>query len=152
MNTELEWYDNTTIWVALVAWLTAQIIKMLIAYMGSRRIDFSTLVSTGGMPSAHSSMVCGLATSVGLRGGFGTPLFATTLAFALIVMFDAQSVRHAAGLQARLLNQIVDEMFTSHKFSEQKLVELLGHTRLEVFFGFLTGVIIALGMHSFFGF
>jgi acid phosphatase family membrane protein YuiD len=67
-------------------------------------------------------------------------------------MFDAQSVRHAAGLQARLLNQIVDEMFTSHKFSEQKLVELLGHTRLEVFFGFLTGVIIALGMHSFFGF
>src|SRR6056297_1158439 len=150
MNAELAWYQNTTIWVALSSWLAAQAMKMIVTFVESRRIDFAALVSTGGMPSAHSAMVCGLATSVGLQAGFGTPLFATTLAFAIVVMFDAQSVRRAAGLQAKLLNQIVDELFRNHNLSEQKLAELLGHTRLEVFLGLLTGIFVALAMHAFF--
>jgi len=150
MNAEAEWYHNLAIWVALAAWLAAQAMKMIVNYIKHRRIDFSTLVSTGGMPSAHSAMVCGLATSVGLQAGFGTPLFATTLAFAIVVMFDAQSVRRAAGLQAKILNQMVEELFRDHKLSEQKLAELLGHTRLEVFLGLLTGILIALGIHAHF--
>lgn len=148
MNAELEWYQNSAIWVALASWLVAQSIKMLVTFIEIRKLDFSTLVSTGGMPSAHSAMVCGLATSVGLQAGFGTPLFAMTLAFAIVVMFDAQSVRRAAGLQAKLLNQIVDELFRNHNLSEQKLAELLGHTRLEVFLGMLTGILVALGVHA----
>jgi uncharacterized protein len=152
MGVEMEWYHNISMWTALAAWLVAQTMKMLVTFVETKRVDFSALVSTGGMPSAHSAMACGLATTVGLEAGFGTPLFATTLAFAVVVMFDAQSVRRAAGLQARLLNQIVDEIFRNHKFSEEKLAELLGHTRLEVFMGLLTGVIVALGIYAFFGF
>lgn len=148
MSSELAWYQNLSIWSALFAWLAAQTIKMIVTLVETRRIDFSALLSTGGMPSAHSSMACGLATSVGLVSGFGSPIFATTLAFAIVVMFDAQSVRRAAGLQARLLNQIVDELFRNHKFSEEKLAELLGHTRLEVFLGLLTGILVALLVHS----
>lgn len=89
-------------------------------------------------------MAGGLATSVGLNIGFDTPFFATTLAFALVVMFDASTVRRAAGLQARLLNEIVEELFKEHRFSEQKLVELLGHTRLELFLGMTIGILVAL--------
>ena len=55
-------------------------------------------------------------------------------------MFDAQSVRKAAGEQAKLLNQIVDELLHEHHLSEQKLKELLGHTRLEVLGGLLSGI------------
>lgn len=142
---------NIGFWSALIAWLLAQTIKMISRYRESKTIDFSVLVSTGGMPSAHSAMVCALATSVGMSAGFGTPLFALALAFALVVMFDAQSVRRAAGQQARLLNQIVNELFKAHRLSEEKLAELLGHTRKEVFAGMFTGIAVALAIHFYFG-
>jgi len=144
----LNFFLNPTIWAAVVAWLLAQITKMAVFFIRTRKINFAYLASTGGMPSAHSAFVSALATSVGLRVGTGDPLFAVTLVFALVVMFDAQSVRRAAGLQARVLNQIVDELFKTRRITEGKLAELLGHTRLEVFFGMLMGIFVALLVHS----
>ena len=93
-------------------------------------------------------MASALVTSVALRNGTSNPLFAVTLAFALVVMFDAQSVRRATGIQAGILNQIIDELFKSHRFPEQKLVELLGHTPLEVFVGLVMGIFIAMIVHA----
>jgi hypothetical protein len=142
---------NICFWTALTAWTFAQGVKMASRFAATRRIDFRILVSTGGMPSAHTAMVCGLATQVGFVAGFASPLFAVTAAFASVVMFDAQSVRRAAGQQARLLNQIVEELFKEHHLSEQKLAELLGHTRMEVFGGMVTGVLIAMLIHAHFG-
>jgi len=123
---------------------------MLICLVESRRLDFRYLASTGGMPSAHTSLVSALTTAIGLTEGFYSPLFALSFVFASVVMFDAQTVRAAAGKQARLLNQIVDEMFKEHHLSENKLKELLGHTRLEVFFGMLTGIATTLALFRFF--
>lgn len=151
MSTGPSFLQNECFWSALLAWILAQSIKMLQYFVKTRRIDFSVLVSTGGMPSAHSAMVCALATTVGLLTGFGQPLFAVTLAFALVVMFDAQSFRRAAGQQARILNQIVEELFEEHRISEQKLAELLGHTRIEVFAGMITGIFVSLLLHRLWG-
>ncbi len=142
---------NICFWSALAAWTFAQSVKMASRFAVTRKIDFGILVSTGGMPSAHTAMVCALATQVGLIEGFGSPLFAVTVAFASIVMFDAQSVRRAAGQQARLLNQIVEELFKEHHLSEHKLAELLGHTRMEVFVGMITGVLVSLLIFAWFG-
>jgi acid phosphatase family membrane protein YuiD len=133
---------NPNIGAALLAWLVAQFIKFTIDAIKSKKLDFTYFVSTGGMPSAHSASVSALATSVGHHHGFSTPVFAVALWFALIVMFDAQSVRRAAGEQAKLLNQIVEELLTNHHLSQQKLAELLGHTRLEVFAGMAIGILI----------
>jgi uncharacterized protein len=133
---------------AFFGWLTAQALKFIFHYINSRRIDFYIFVSTGGMPSSHSAMVSALATSVGISTGWDSPVFALALGFALIVMFDAQSFRRAAGQQARLLNQIVEEFFKEHHLSESKLVELLGHTRYEVFFGMLLGILMAMLIHG----
>ena len=147
MTDDFSWYKNISIWCCLAAWLLAQSIKMILAFRRTKSIDFGVLVSTGGMPSAHSAAVSALATSIGLTAGFSSGLFATTLAFACIVMFDAQSVRLAAGHQAKLLNQIVEELFKEHHLSQQKLAELLGHTRVEVFAGMTTGILIATVIH-----
>ena len=122
---------------------------MMCGFYETHRLDFSYLVSTGGMPSAHSALVAGLATALGLASGFASPLFALGLVFALVVMFDASTVRRAAGLQAQLLNEILDELFDQHHLSEKKLVELLGHTRLEVFLGSVIGILVTLGVWSF---
>lgn len=137
-------------WAGVAGWTVAQLTKMLICLVESHRLDFRYLASTGGMPSAHTSLVCALTTAIGLTEGFDSPLFALSFVFASVVMFDAQTVRAAAGKQARLLNQIVDEMFQEHHLSENKLKELLGHTRLEVFFGMLTGVATTLALFRFF--
>jgi len=141
-------FSAACFWAPFCAWVVAQLTKMLCSFCKTRRLDFNYLVSTGGMPSAHSAMVSGLATAVGIRVGFGHPIFVLALAFALVVMFDASTVRRAAGLQARLLNEIVDELFKEHHLSERKLAELLGHTRLEVFTGLIMGVFVAMGISS----
>lgn len=145
---DFAWYDNISIWCGLAAWLIAQSIKMATEFRQSRTIDFGVLVSTGGMPSAHSAGVSALATSIGLVAGFSSGLFATTFAFACIVMFDAQSVRQAAGHQARILNQITEELFKEHHLSQQKLAELLGHTRHEVFAGMTVGILTSVTIHT----
>jgi hypothetical protein len=139
---------NSTVWVSLTAWSIAQAFKFLRHLRRTGEVEFRFFVSTGGMPSAHSAAVSALATSVGIRSGFGTPVFAVALCFAIIVMFDAQSVRRAAGQQARILNQIVQEIFKEHHLSTQKLAELLGHTRLEVFAGMALGIVTALLVHA----
>lgn len=140
----VELFFSACFWSAIVAWTVAQCTKMICGLLETHRLDFHYLVSTGGMPSAHSASVSGLATAVGLIEGFGAPLFVVAFAFALLTMFDASTVRRAAGMQATLLNQIVDELFKEHHFSEKKLAELLGHTRLEVVMGAIVGVLSAM--------
>tara|TARA_A200000113_G_C8865447_1_gene354654 strand:+ start:1351 stop:1800 length:450 start_codon:yes stop_codon:yes gene_type:complete len=134
---------HPSFWAALAGWFLAQFIKMISCFFRSGKLDFSYLLSTGGMPSAHSAMACSLATSVGLYEGLDSVAFTIVAAFAAVVMFDAQSVRKAAGEQAKILNQIVDELLHEHHLSEKKLKELLGHTRLEVLGGLTTGVMSA---------
>ena len=130
-------------WSAFGAWTLAQIVKMVNALILTRRLDFRYLVSTGGMPSAHSALVCALATSIGLTEGFDQAVTQMAVAFAAITMFDAAVVRRAAGNQARILNQMLDEVFKGHHISERRLKELLGHTRLEVFVGLIVGILCA---------
>lgn len=140
---------HPSLWAGLFGWIVAQSIKMTYSLSKTKRLDFSYMMSTGGMPSAHSAMATSLATSIGLCEGFNSSIFSLAVAFAIVVMFDAQSVRKAAGEQAALLNQIVDELLHEHHLSETKLKELLGHTRLEVAMGLLTGVATAFATFRF---
>ena len=140
---------HPSFWAALFGWLVAQTAKMINCFIESRRLDFSYMVSTGGMPSAHSAMASALAMSLGLCEGFDSAIFALGAAFAIVVMFDAQSVRKAAGEQAKVLNSIVDELLHEHHLSETKLKELLGHTRIEVLMGCITGIATAAASYRF---
>ena len=136
-------------WAAFFSWMVAQTIKMVIAAVKTHRFDFEYLVSTGGMPSAHSSLVLGLATSIGLTEGFGSPLTMLAVGFAAITTFDAATVRHAAGEQAKVLNQMVREiMERNFQFQARHLKELLGHSRKEVLWGMVTGICVATAVCS----
>jgi acid phosphatase family membrane protein YuiD len=135
---------NPWFWSAFAGWCLAQCAKMIAGFARTRRLDFRYLVSTGGMPSAHSAMVSGLAAAIGLTEGFGSPVAVLAAGFAAVTLFDAAVVRRAAGQQARILNKMLDEIFHEHRLSERRLKELLGHTRLEVMMGMLVGVLCAL--------
>ena len=143
-NNPIHLFTTPWFWSAFGAWSLAQIVKMFNAFLRTRRLDFHYFVSTGGMPSAHSAMVCALATSVGITEGFDHAVTMLACAFAAITMFDAAVVRRAAGHQAKILNKMLDEMVAKRRVSEHRLKELLGHTRLEVFIGMVVGVLCAI--------
>lgn len=94
------------------------------------------------MPSSHSALVAALATAVGIQAGLDSPIFAISVVVAMVVMYDAAGVRRAASAQARILNQIVDELFQGHPIQEERLRELLGHTPFQVFVGAIMGVVL----------
>lgn len=133
-------------WSSFIGWTLAQFIKMTTGLVKTGKVDFRYLLSTGGMPSAHSAMVCGLCTSIGLTEGFDTPIAMLAGGFAAITMFDAASVRRAAGHQAKVLNQMIDELFKQHRLKHTRLKELLGHTRKEVFAGMAVGIAVAMAV------
>jgi acid phosphatase family membrane protein YuiD len=135
MNNPLTLFVTPWFVSAFVGWVTAQVIKMTVAVFRGRKLDFRYLISTGGMPSAHSATVSALFASVGLTEGFDQPITMVAMTFAIITMFDATSVRRAAGNQARVLNIMIQELFRDHKLNHTRLKELLGHTRTEVFAG-----------------
>ncbi len=131
------------------AWAIAQILKVLIELIWKRRLNLSLLTSAGGMPSSHSATVCALATAVAIREGVSSTLFAICVVLAVVVMYDAAGVRRSAGIQARILNQIIDELFQGHPISETRLRELLGHTPIQVMVGAALGIVLAwLGMRA----
>jgi uncharacterized protein len=136
--------NNYVLLVALVACVTAQILKAIIELVRHRKLNLKVMVETGGMPSAHSALVTALACGVGQTLGWASPFFAATCVFAIIVMYDAAGVRQAAGKQARVLNQIIDELFQEKpEFNEDRLKELLGHTPFQVIAGSILGVFIS---------
>jgi uncharacterized protein len=136
--------DNHVLVIALIACLMAQLAKILVEFVKHGKVNVRVLVTTGGMPSAHSALVTSLAAGVGQTAGWDSPNFAIAAIFAVIVMYDAAGVRQAAGKQARILNQMIDELFREHPtFSEDRLKELLGHTPFQVIVGSVLGVTIS---------
>lgn len=148
----MNWLSRLATWnppliLALVALLSVQILKLLITIVMQRRIDFERLLGTGGMPSSHSASAAALATAVGLESGFRSPLFAVAAFFSLVVMYDAAGIRRAAGRQARILNRMIDDMAEGHAIEGERLIELLGHTPVEVVVGTAYGIGLALWLY-----
>jgi acid phosphatase family membrane protein YuiD len=137
-------YFNLTLLIPFVAWVAAQLLKMVWGYIRQRRLDWGFFIRSGGMPSAHTALVTSLATTVGFLEGFNSPLFGATTVMALIVMYDAAGVRRAVGVQAGILNRILRELKDRRpKDVEHDVRELLGHTPIQVFYGALVGVVVA---------
>lgn len=127
----------------------AQFIKFLVYYIKNRKLNFKMLALTGGMPSSHSSFSVALTVSVGLVSGFSSVEFAIALGFAVVVMYDAAGLRRAAGKTAALLNQMVEDYYSERdpKANREKLMEVLGHTPVEVIMGAFLGVALAYFVH-----
>jgi acid phosphatase family membrane protein YuiD len=122
----------------------AQLVKCVVNWLIRRPVDFRTLVHTGGMPSSHSALVACMTTYVGLLEGFQSSIFAVSLGFAMIVMYDAAGLRRSAGKMAGILNQITHDLYHERQGQvPDRLRELLGHTPFEVLVGAIFGVSIA---------
>jgi hypothetical protein len=142
--------ENVIFLSAALGWLIAQLLKTIIHMCFTKTFVPERLVGSGGMPSSHSATVCALATASCYAYGASSFEFAISLILAIIVMYDAMGVRRETGIQARLLNDIVQifaDMGRSEVSANEKLKEFVGHTPLQVLAGAILGILIAVGMH-----
>ena len=132
-------WGNLAIWIPLIIWFLVQSFKVIYEVAKYKKVNIRRIWGSGGMPSSHSALVCSLATVVALREGIGSTDFALSVVLAAVVMYDAAGVRRAAGKQAKVLNQIIENEGDINV--QEKLIELLGHTPKEVFVGALVGIL-----------
>jgi len=136
--------QNPALVYGLICWGMAQVLKVATSSAREHRLNWRMLFSAGGMPSSHTAIISSITVGIAIREGIDSPLFALAVGIAGVVMYDAAGVRRAAGHQAAVLNQIVDELFQGHPISEERLRELLGHTPLQVLAGAILGVAVTL--------
>ena len=144
MNYLMEFIQNKYIYVPVILWFGIQTFKVITDLVTTKKFNFKRIMGAGGMPSSHSAVVTSIATLMGKYQGVDSPIFALSLIFAFIVMYDACGVRRAAGKQAKLLNKIIETPGLTGMQVSEKLVEVLGHTPIQVIVGATIGIIAGL--------
>ena len=139
-NTFLGFVTNKYIYIPFLLWFGIQLFKLIYDLITTKQFNFKRIMGAGGMPSSHSAVVTGLATLVGKNYGVDSAIFALSLIFAFVVMYDACGIRRAAGKQAKVLNDIVNTKGLTNGEVQEKLQEALGHTPVQVFVGALIGI------------
>lgn len=114
--------------------ILSQFIKVIIEFVKYKKINFARFLDgMGGMPSTHSALVSSISTLIYLNCGM-SPLFAVTLIFSLIVIYDSMGIRYESGKQAEIINDIAGS----------NLQEKIGHKPVETLAGVLLGIIFTI--------
>lgn len=138
---------NKIFMITVTVWVITQGIKVVLGIFREKRFNFKWFIGTGGMPSSHAAGATALATACGMQEGFDSIFFALAAVFAIVTMFDAQGVRRAAGQQAVILNQIIDDVYWKGYLRGEKLMELIGHSPLQVIIGAAVGILLAIFLY-----
>ena len=138
----MDLFENKALIAAILAWVAAQVIKVLLVLFDEKRLDLSKMISSGGMPSSHSALITAMTASVGKTTGLDSVAFAIAAVTSLVVMYDAANVRREAGKHAELLNKIARDLYPDNHMNQEKLKELLGHKQIEVAAGAIIGITI----------
>lgn len=127
-------FHNNIIFVPVVAYVVATSLKALY-FLHIKEFSLKRVLWTGGMPSGHSAFVMSLSTAIGMKNGFSDDLFALSLVFSAIVIYDAMNIRFQSGLHAKAINNIANK--------KEPFNESLGHLPSEAIMGGLVGIIVA---------
>ena len=144
MNNLQKAITNKYLYLPFLVWFCIQTFKVIYDLVTTKKFNFKRIIGAGGMPSSHSAVVTCLATLIGKSEGVDSIMFAMATIFAMVVMYDAAGVRRAAGKQAKLLNRIIETPGLTNVQVQEKLVEVLGHTPIQVFVGAFLGIIVGL--------
>jgi len=147
MDTIKELLKNEILTASVLSWMVAQVLKVIVDFSKNKRINLERFTGAGGMPSGHSATVCCLTISAARVEGLASPVFAISVLFAMVVMYDAMGVRQAAGHHARVINKLVENVEREMQTEvADDLKESLGHTPLEVTAGALLGIVVAMAV------
>jgi acid phosphatase family membrane protein YuiD len=138
-----DFIHNQSLILAGITWLIAQAIKTGVILFQEKRLDWNYMISSGGMPSAHTATVCSLATSIAMTEGMGSTYFSIAVVLAIIVMYDAAGVRQSVGEHSAFLNRLIKELSfkTTRMEREEDFREFIGHTPFQVLIGAVLGIL-----------
>ena len=128
------------------AWFLAQVLKVPIEFLRTKKWNWGLLASAGGMPSSHSALMTAVTVSIGHYIGFDSPVFILSLAIAGIVIYDATGVRRQSGLQAERINLIIKKVIENKVWPVEDindLREVIGHSPGEALGGVLFGIAVS---------
>ena len=130
--------------VPIAVWFITQGVKILVYSIkhGWNIIENTHHLGYGHMPSAHTSFVVSLATSVGYFFGLGSGAFAVAVVFAIITIDDSVRLRMQIGYQGKYINILIDELKLKKEFPYLK--ERLGHRVSEVIAGGALGFVLTM--------
>lgn len=136
---------NKVLIASISAWAVSQLLTVFVGLAREKRIALRFFISSAGMPSSHTALVCGLATAVAMTQGLGSVAFAITAVVAMVVMYDSAGVRRSVSQQSIILNRIVRELLEKRPRGEVEhdLREFVGHTPFQVIAGAIVGIFVA---------
>lgn len=137
-------FGNQILLFSCLSWFFAQLAKGIIQLITEHEFTLERCFSSGGMPSSHSALVTCCAVTTGMLYGFDSSMFAIAAILAIVVMYDACNVRRQSGEQAKVINLILQHDPVTPELIDKQVKVLLGHTPLQVFFGFLLGLIVGI--------
>lgn len=147
MSNPLDFFKSPIAISAMLGWILAQLIKLPVGFLRTKKWDWALLINAGGMPSSHSALMSAVSTAIGLSQGWDSPIFILALSSTGIVIYDATGVRRQAGFHAERINEILRSFVTEHKIDEpqkMELLEIIGHSPAEAAIGALLGIVIAI--------
>ena len=144
MNNLQKAITNKYLYLPFLVWFCIQTFKVIYDLVTTKKFNFKRIIGAGGMPSSHSAIVMAITVLIGKDIGFDSWAFALSLVFSCVVMYDAAGVRRAAGKQATLLNKIIETPGLTGVEVQERLVEVLGHTPLQVIVGAAIGIIVGI--------
>lgn len=138
-----EFVTNQIFASVAIASVICQVWKFIDKSIRAKKLDWYSLIATGGMPSSHSTFVSALAITVGIVEGFLSSIFFVSAGFAIIVVRDAFGVRHTVDK----LNKNVNEIIRKKKIGIKEIMQISGHTPVQAFMGCLLGIVVPIIMH-----
>ncbi len=127
-------YYNNLILVPAVAFVVTVFLKWISIKYKTWKIDIAGALWSWWMPSVHSSVVVALAMAVAIKHWIWSDLFAISMAFTVIIIYDAINVRFEAWQHAIAINEF---------FWEKKFNESLWHLPSEAFAWSILGILVA---------
>ncbi|MCD8341575.1 MAG: divergent PAP2 family protein [Clostridiales bacterium] len=138
-------FGNQILVFSVLSWFLAQVTKGIIQLITEGKFTLRRCLASGGMPSSHSAMVACCAATTGILYGFDSSMFAIACVLAIVVMYDACNVRRQSGEQAKVINLILQNWNNmTPELQALQLKVLLGHTPLQVVFGAVIGIVVAI--------
>ena len=134
---------------AIASAVIVQLVKPLFKYRKTKKFDFYEIFASGGFPSSHTSTMAGLTLAFALRDGFSSTGFIISFIMMFIIGYDAMNVRLYSGKHIAITNQLINDLkeLKTIRLDDPiyftKMKEILGHERIEVFGGFIFGLVIS---------
>ena len=134
---EVNIYYENLILVPSVAFIVTVFLKWLSIRIKTWKFSIAWALWSWWMPSVHSAVVVALATAVAIKHWINTDLFAISMAFTIIIIYDAINVRFEAWQHAKAINKVI---------WEKKFKESLWHLPSEAFAWSILGIIVAMSL------